>query len=1153
MSLMHVHYFDSLFDLYVGNQNHLKFGQSAVTYGGPAETRPNPALDGSKTIRETTRGFAKEAFPRPCLQEVALGTNSLGRHDQVLTTWTIDVRDNAPKNEAMSQDGSESGSGEERGRREHAPSMRMPLNSKRLKAGHLRRLAAALGVPTAASADELRQMIDGKLTEEGKEARNVQVVLGGADPTSEFALEDEEGRFLSVPATEEENHSESPNLSGDGEEQEALKRELDTLTEEIQSLKAEVSGLKDKLHEEKARIRDLWHTNCQCVAEYDDVIAAKDSEIEELRRQLSSRSEAHSVLPHTAETRVGGDTRTREEPLRPLGSRARRGKAPPVDPFTGENLEIRLDEWLPSLERARAWNDWTEEELLLQLAGHLRGRALQEWGLLDEDSKRSYVQAVDALRLRLDPGSRTLAAQDFRHTSQIDEERVADFIRRLERTFNVAYGREGMSSETRDTLLHGQLQDGLKHDLMRAPAVSGAQSYSELCLAARNEEKRLAELKKRQQYLKPSSTPLRPMKFTENKMFVPSTNKPGFPKASNLEPRRCFLCQKPGHLARECKSRTTESGGRSDSRKTFGGTKQVTANTDNGPPESLEEFLYSSDDETTAEVKVVRVADKGSKPQCTKVQVQGVPSYGVLDSGADITIMGGTLFRKVAAVARLKKRDLKRPDKTSRNYDQTPFTLDGRMDLDITFNGKTMCTPVYIKTDAHEQLLLSEGVCRQLGILQYHSEVEPWRGGRKQNQMQANTSVPSLQEKSARDTTEETTSPEPRSQPAVQIAEVPTVRAQVRLVQSLRLLPHQGASVSVQLEPVSRLQESEEVLIEPSTHELPLQVEDSLLRVSGEGLACVAVLNPTGCSCSLEAGTELGEASTVNLVPPDQQPLEVTGEQSGQGSTQPMVKRITEEEATQRKQTLRELVGQPELLTPEQAEQLHQFLGEHHEAFCLEPNERGETDILSMEIDTGGAPPKKQAARRMPFAVRSEVAKQLRTMQEAGVIQSSNSPWSSPVVKVRKRDGTHRFCVDYRELNSVTKADTFPLPRIDDLLDQLGEARYFTTLDLASGYWQIRMHPDSVEKTAFITPQGLHEFRVMPFGLTNAPGVFQRLMEKVLAGLNPEEGPDYVVVYIDDILVFSRTLEDHLEHLRRVMQRIRDAGLKLKPSKCHFI
>ena len=102
------------------------------------------------------------------------------------------------------------------------------------------------------------------------------------------------------------------------------------------------------------------------------------------------------------------------------------------------------------------------------------------------------------------------------------------------------------------------------------------------------------------------------------------------------------------------------------------------------------------------------------------------------------------------------------------------------------------------------------------------------------------------------------------------------------------------------------------------------------------------------------------------------------------------------------------------------------------------------------------------------------------------MIQPSNSPWASPVVLVRKKDVTHRFCVDYRELNSVTRADTFPLPRIDDLLDQLGKSAYFSTLDLATGYWHIRVHPDSQEKTAFVTPQGLYEFRVMSFGLTNA-------------------------------------------------------------------
>ncbi len=681
--------------------------------------------------------------------------------------------------------------------------------------------------------------------------------------------------------------------------------------------------------------------------------------------------------------------------------------------------------------------------------------------------------------MRLDPGSRTLAAQDFRHTSQADDEKVADFIRRLERTFNVAYGREGMSTETRDTLLHGQLQDGLKHELMRAAAVSGAIGYKELCLAARNEEKRLAELKKRQQYLLSSSTPPRQIKkFPERKSFIPSTNKTEM---------KCFLCHKPGHLARECKSsRTTEreSGGRGDFGKTH--TKLVTADsdpTDKGQLESLQQFLYSSDEETKEGVSVVRVPDKGSKPQCAKVQVQGVPAYGVLDSGADITIMGGTLFQKVAAVARLKKRDLKKPDKMPRNYDQSPFTLDGRMDLDLSFNGKTMCTPVYIKSDALEQLLLSEGVCRQLGIVQYHPDVEPWRGGRTRTQTQPRTAG-SIDPKTFPNLAQRTTSTEDRGQSAEKMVEVPTVR--VSLVQSLRLLPHQGASVSVRLDPGSELPESEPVLLEPSmgAQEPLLHVEDAILRFNHEGLAQIAVFNTTGCSCSMEAGAKLGEASTVTLIHPDQIPSETARSQCGQDGIQPVIKHVTEWEPSQRKLVLQELVGKPELLTPEQTQKLHEFLGEHHEAFCLEATERGETDILAMEIDTSDARPKKQHARRMPFAVRAEVAKQLRSMQETGVIQPSSSPWASPVVMVRKRDGTHRFCVDYRELNSVTKPDTFPLPRIDDLLDQLGTARYFSTLDLKSGYWQIRMHPESVEKTAFVTPQGLYEFRVMPFGLT---------------------------------------------------------------------
>lgn len=184
----------------------------------------------------------------------------------------------------------------------------------------------------------------------------------------------------------------------------------------------------------------------------------------------------------------------------------------------------------------------------------------------------------------------------------------------------------------------------------------------------------------------------------------------------------------------------------------------------------------------------------------------------------------------------------------------------------------------------------------------------------------------------------------------------------------------------------------------------------------------------------------------------------------------------------QRKRRLREVVPEPQLLDPVQ-EQLFDFLIDHHQAFCLDGQERGETDLVQLHIDTGDTPPKRQLVRRMPFAVREEVPHQLRKMQSTVAIQPSSSPGASPVVMVKKKDGSHRFCVDYKVLNSVTKADTFPLPRIDDLLDQLGESKFFSMLDLASGDWQIWVHPDSQEKTAFITPQGLYEFCVMPFGL----------------------------------------------------------------------
>jgi len=170
-------------------------------------------------------------------------------------------------------------------------------------------------------------------------------------------------------------------------------------------------------------------------------------------------------------------------------------------------------------------------------------------------------------------------------------------------------------------------------------------------------------------------------------------------------------------------------------------------------------------------------------------------------------------------------------------------------------------------------------------------------------------------------------------------------------------------------------------------------------------------------------------------------------------------------------------------------------------------------------------------------------------MLQQNVIRPSTSPWSSPIVLVPKKDGSARFCVDYRRLNSVTEGDAYPLPRIDDCLDALGGAKLFTTLDLASGYWQVEMDEDDQAKTAFTTHHGLYEFNRMPFGLKGAPQTFQRLMAAILGSHQWET----CLLYLDDIIIFSQTFEQHLHRLESILIKLKEAGLKLKPVKCSFL
>jgi hypothetical protein len=235
-------------------------------------------------------------------------------------------------------------------------------------------------------------------------------------------------------------------------------------------------------------------------------------------------------------------------------------------------------------------------------------------------------------------------------------------------------------------------------------------------------------------------------------------------------------------------------------------------------------------------------------------------------------------------------------------------------------------------------------------------------------------------------------------------------------------------------------------------------------------------------------------------------------------------------------------------LTEEQAAKFHGLMEQYQDLLAWTSEDLGRTNLVYHSIDTGNAKPVRQRWYRTSRAEQQFISEEIRRMLKQGLIEKSRSEWTSPVVLVRKKNGKLRFCVDYRQLNQLTKKDLYPLPRIDDMLDALGNVSWYTSLDLASGYWQVEVRPEDRDKTTFITQYGTYRFIVMPFGLCNAPATFQRLMNEVLEGILW----DFVVVYLDDLNVYSATFDQHLEHLRAVFERLRSAGLKLNPEKCYF-
>ena len=325
------------------------------------------------------------------------------------------------------------------------------------------------------------------------------------------------------------------------------------------------------------------------------------------------------------------------------------------------------------------------------------------------------------------------------------------------------------------------------------------------------------------------------------------------------------------------------------------------------------------------------------------------------------------------------------------------------------------------------------------------------------------------------------------------------------------------------------------------------------------------VMNMSDKPRRLNRGTELGWAEPVEVIGTEEEdqveledeivPLDLTQNRIRQiqdpspTEVDPEESQLTGSRVIDESETdfIQEMLDKMDVeLSKEQEERVKQLLHENREVFSTSEFDLGRTNLVQHRIDTGVNRPFKQQLRRHPMAYLPVIDEHVDKMLANDICEPSSSPWASNVVLVKKSDGTLRFCIDYRQLNNLTVKDSYPLPRIDTCFDALGGARYFSTLDLRQGYWQVENDPETADKTTFITRKGAFKFKVLPFGLSNAPAVFQRLMNLVMQGLTWEA----CLVFLDDIIVLSSTFKQHLERLEAVFQRLRWANLKLKPSKC---
>ena len=313
---------------------------------------------------------------------------------------------------------------------------------------------------------------------------------------------------------------------------------------------------------------------------------------------------------------------------------------------------------------------------------------------------------------------------------------------------------------------------------------------------------------------------------------------------------------------------------------------------------------------------------------------------------------------------------------------------------------------------------------------------------------------------------------------------------------------------------------------------------------NGTSRVSLLVRNMSDSHIFLKKGVPVAQVMLASLVPPTELSPEMEATLGMEARPEPMLVVVRQEKLLE-KLNLDGLAH----WSPRNAAVVRELVLAYHDVFASESNELGCTSAIEHEICIENSEPFKEWFRCIPPPLLEEVRASLQDMLEAGAILPSQSPWCNAVVLVRKKDGTLCFCVDFRCLDMWMKKVSYPLPCIQEALESMAVSAHFSSMDFKSGFWQIKMAPELQQYTAFMVGNlGFYEFTHMPFGLCNAPATFQHLMQNMLGKLNLM----YCMIYLDDVIIFGHTEEEHLEHLHVVFKRFQEFNLKLKPSKCSF-